>query len=1491
MASSKKAPSLIRPAGARMDAGRGDHPGFIRPKHWIGKRRVLNRPLFVVSLILVAVTVPALVLIHRAMLQSQAGGLRRLAESLATEGKEVEAYEQLERYTMLVGSEDVETLQMKADLLAKAKSPSYKILHKEAMVQRQILHLKPTLTKNRRRLAELHLAIEQYQLAAAEARELLKKDKADPVGLRVLADSYYAAKDYQQAQNSYKQAIKVNPADILSYARLANCFIQAGEEKQAIAVIDQMVAKNSESGEAFYRRYIFRRSIAPEKNPVEDLEKALELAPENLDILLQAAQQSLTDAKWELARQRYQKVLDLAPKGDPNRVTAHVGIGNTYVGAREPAKAIDAWKRGLSEVGATNYPLNLRLAETLILEGELDEVQGRLNVLRKNLRDIFASTRRTAELVAYQQAIDLVEARYHVANREERKAIPLLRSAAQADLGSQQLTYDSLQLLGNLHAQFEEWDAASDCLQRAAVLRPDSLSTRAALGTALSEAGRLDEALSAFGMLSQGDRVSPLILFTLAKLHYRKQANLDRGKQSWQQFLAVLRACRENRVLPIDTTLLETSYLASIGEYGKASGGLIAEEIRLLRKMFDDVFATSLRRATGTAIQWVLAPFGQTSSIAERMQKLPVYSQKNTEDMVRLAIGMAELLDSAGKPATAEWMIDAVQRWRPGDPEVVLSKASIQASQGKFENAIKTVDDALGQLDSFSQQALLRFKSKLVAKLDDTDKILDVRAKMADAEPNNVENLTRLAEELVARGRLDEAKKRIDQLKNLEGDGGTHWRFALATLQLANVRAGHAEELPKASRLQEEIQARRPGWARGQLLGAMIALADGDVPRAIGFLKRTLQSGDRRVVIYRQLLALLLAEGELREADEYLAQLRQSLMQEPGFLPIALQLNAQRRQYSEAEVLARRAVEARPGDAQARIWLGNVLSMADKLEEAEEAYRQAIVVDPASLSARPALVRLLASQKRTDDARAVIDEMEKNDKLGERRDMLIARCYELINDVPAAKKFYLEALKKNPEDVVVLRNAVGFMVANGLPEAEDVLKRLEMKDPTDPFVRRTRAYWLVTRGDAESWNNALGLMADHDAAADLRVRALLLERLGGPDNLRQAIRLMEEVAGRTNEVTPNDRYRLALLYQRDGKLENATNHLRNIAFEEDADPLHVASCIELLLQAKRWKGEAEALLNRLEKQEPDRFRTISLRAKWLAQSGKTAQANALVKDAVEAGRSKAGFPLLLLGAARLFIQLGEFDEAEKMYRQLSEADPNGYVQLVTFLRDRRDRDTGDEAARICLAKIESSPIAERTLPLVLAAGLAGQCPVSAELDERIEKQLASAIPKSPEPIRLTRSLAERRLRQGRYEDAVDLFKKCIAAEPNNVADRNNIAIALSKLKRHTEAAEQIEHAIKYAGPKIEFLDSKGLVLLAMGNIEGALNAFYKVTTDSQAQAVHYLHLALANARANKLAESRDALQKARAKGIDIQQLSDDDRGMLGELGGLENRQL
>ncbi|MFO0949405.1 MAG: tetratricopeptide repeat protein, partial [Planctomycetota bacterium] len=923
MASPKNVPSLLRPTGPT-DKGRKDHPGFIRPEHWIGKRRVLNKPLFIVSLILVVVAVPALVLIHRAMLLSQADGLLRLADKLTAEGKDVEAYEQLERYSKLVGTQDVDTLQKKADLLAKAKTANFKIMHTEAMVHRKILESKPTLTKNRRRLAELLLSIEQYQLAGAEARELLKKDKADPVGLRVLADSFYAAKDYQQAQNSYKQAIKVNPADIVSYARLANCFIQAGEEKQAMAVIDQMVAKNPESGEALYRRYIFRRSVAPDSNPVADLEKALELAPENLDILLQAANQSLVDAKWEQARKRYQKVLDLAPKENPNRVAAFVGIGNSYAGAQDDAKAIEAWKKGLAEVGAANYPLNLRLVETLIQIGQLEEVQARIQLLRDNLRNIFASTRRTSELVAFQQAIDLLEARYCVAKREERKAIPFLRSASQADLGNPQLTFDALQLLGNLHAQFEEWDAASDCLQRASILRPDSQATRAALGTALSESGRVDEALSAFGTLSQGDRVSPSILFTLGKLHYRKQASLDKDKQSWQQFEAVIRVCRENKILPIDVTLLDTSYLAATDQFGKAAAGLIAEEIRLLRRMAEEAITSGTRRFVGNVIAGALAPFGQTSTIAERMRNLPMYSPKNVEDTVRLSIGMAELLDSAGKSTTAEWLIDLVLKARPDDPEVVLSKASIQASQGKFELAIKTIDDALRLLDAYAQQALLRFKSKLVAKLDDADKIIDVRSKMADTEPNNVENLTRLAEELVAKGKFDEAKKRIDHLKVIEGDAGTHWRYVLASLYLASGRAGPPEDLPKASQLQEEIQARRPGWARGQLLGAMIALADNNPTRAIGFLKRTLQSGDRRVVIYRQLLSLLMAEGELREADEYMAQLKRSMMQEPGFLPIALQLNASRKQFSEAEILARRAVEARPNDVQARIWLGSV---------------------------------------------------------------------------------------------------------------------------------------------------------------------------------------------------------------------------------------------------------------------------------------------------------------------------------------------------------------------------------------------------------------------------------------------------------------------------------------------------------------------------------------------------------------------------------------
>lgn len=1476
------------PVGGRLE----DHPGFQRPGTWTRARRVLNPRVLLYTIMIVALVVPSTYFWHRYQIQVSAGALLTHVDQLADEGKALEATLELQRYVELTGTESLETLLRMVKLLGQEDPPTLDGMRREARYQRRIIDKKPSLVDNRRRLAELLFSIGSYNLAIEEARILLKENKGDAAALLVLANSQYALQDYPQALAAYRQVVKLNPADIVSYSRMANCYVRTGDEKLASGVIDEMVARNPNSGMALYRRYMFRRALAPANTGTEDLERALVLDPKNPEILLQAANQSLAARNWDEAADRCARLVEVSRAGDGAWTAGQIGIGNARLGRSDVAGAMNAWREALTLVNDENFQLNFRLVETLIQSGELPEARQRLDRLRDALRKMASdSSRRVSEFVAVERSVDLLEAKYFAANNEPRKAIPLLRAASKTDMGNPAVTYDSLRLLGEMYARFEEWDAASEALQRAAAVRPEAADARFQLGRALARAGRIDEALGILNAIAQGGQAPAVAWVTLAQLNFQKQSTFEVADRDWTAFERALAEARARGVSISEIALFQASRWIADGHPNRAMATLVAADIALALRSARQALVATAGRALGRA----LAVTGRFPKTVQILGSLDASIPYRSEQFARIWIGMAELFAAAERPRLASAMLEQGTKWWPESENVSLAAATVLATQGKYDEAIAVLDRALALASEETRPSLSRAKGRIVGQIEDPERSLAVRSAMAESEPNNVDNLVALVETLARAKRFDEAEAAIRRLRALEGDEGTNWRYAEAVTTLAKASAesptgaADAAATAKATELSGQILARRPSWSRGQLLAGLVAMQKNEPDQAIDSFKRAIQYGDRRPYVYRELLALLVARGEFKEAEEYLARLRRGLVEQPAFLPIALELTTGRRNFEQALALARRNAQTRPDDAQARVWLGDVEALSGDFAAAEKSYTQAIGQDPKNLEAHLALIRMLAQLPgRGAEARAAVDALAKSPAVGDKTDLVLGYCYSLLGEAgrDEAKARYLAAIDAAPSDTGTLRAALRFLLDNRMPEAERAIARLEAINPNDPYLRRARAVWKSTLPDAASWKDALDLLADQNSAADLRVRALLLERMGGPDQLREAIRLLEEIAARPDEVTPADRYRLALLYQREGRLDSAIGHLRPIVFREDADPAYVASCLELLLRAGRWQGEAEVLLKRLREAEPESFRSRSLEARWLDKAGRRAEAVALVKEAMEKSRSNPKAAELKLGFARLLTQFAAVADAERVYRELAESDPLGYQHLVSFLAEQK---RGDEAARLCLTKYEQLGPVDGLPALIRAANVSAYCPVAAGLEEKIDDLLTLAMKKESDRARLARVVAERRLRRGRYLEALELYQLALAAQPNNIGDLNNLALCLSKLGRHSEAIEKIDQAIQLAGPKIELLDSKGMILLAGENLDPALAAFQKVTSDARASGIHFLHLAAASARANRPAESRAAIEKAKERGIDAQKLSEEDRRLLAELSGLEEK--
>lgn len=1449
-----------------------------RSKSEGGRRRVLNVKLLIATAAIVIVAGGSLHFWRGYQVRRQGESVLASAEKLAKDGKTKEAARQVKVYAGLAGT-NISALERMAALLEQQPNKSKDDSRRLARLHAEVLALDATRTDHRAKLARLHLDLGSNERAIDESKKWIAARPNEAAAHRVQADALYSLKRFPDAQAAYQKTIELEPKDVVAYARLANCYLQNHAPQKAKQTIADMVAKNPESGEAYFRRCLYRRSVLKE-DAVDDLDKAAELEPKNLSILLAAGGQSLADRRWSHAERYYGSAVKSASPGDPSLAAAYLGLGNAQYSMEKKNEAVATWKAALDKVGSGNLQVNLRLSEALVEIGQLDDAKTRLDRLRQKLRAFSSEKGRDpADVVAVTQVVDWLEARFWLQRDDVTRAVGLLESAARSELANVSITFSALELLGGLATQRQQWDQAAEYFQKAAILRPDAVGNRAALGEALIRAGRADDAITALSPLSGDAKLPTTVAVEIARAQLRKATAQDAKERNWSAFEASLADCRNRKAPAIDVVLLESGRLLAEGKYNEARQALIGAEFAQLWNVALEARWSLGRRLALSALPLARGKFpavGQTFA-ADWVRKQRVH------DIVRLWVGFAEIAESSGDSAAAERMLRTASTLFPRSARLAMATASLLSARDP-KTAVELLDQAYANAEPAERNAILRYQASVALRLADRQAVIAVLRKVVQHSQRDFDSRFDLCQQLLRINDFAGADQVIDDLKKIEGENGTLWRAARVSRLLspaANKDERPAEDiLLQADALLAEIAQRRPQWERTHVLAGTLAIVRGDENKAIGEFEKSVRCGNAAPEVQRQLLSLLIQKGDMRTADAYIARWRKQVTRNADLLPLAMQVSLDKGRPVEAETLARQALADRPNDPASHLLLAQVMTASGKKAEAEKCYRDAVALNPRALSPKMALLRHLAMQGSQKDAETALADIVANADLGAKPELVLGFCHSMVKQTETAKKYYQKAIEQYPDDPAVLRLASTFFLAQGLPEADETVKKLQARQPDDPGARRARAFQLLDRQNAGQWQEGLDLLANQDATPDLRLRSMLLERMGGPDNHREAVRILEEVANRPADGTAADRLRLAQLYAVDGRIELALAQVAKLTANPQCEAAALAHYVDFSLQLHRRSDEAGSCLERLEKARPDDFASVVLRARWFQAGGDEAAAFERIEQFLNTKRASPKWPDHLRAAAEACAAMNLADKADAYYQQLAATGPRGLEAWIVFLMGRGE---AARAVNACLERLPAAKGAERTAFLVLAAHAVQGDGVAPEALNNVSQLLADELAQQPGSFPLVRSLAGLRLSQGAYAESIERYRECSKQQPDDIVVLNNLAIALSKSGSHDEARETIGKAIKTAGPKLELLDTKGLILLEAGNLSGAVAVFDQVTADPRSTAVHALHLAYACSRANRPNETRLAVERYRQRRLDVRQLSEDDRKMLAHL--------
>ena len=1410
-------------------------------------RRKINYKMLLCLLATTVVVTGSLFVVHH--FQS-----KRIARALLWQANRAEDQDQLDRMSRYLER----YLQFAPDDLASSGrlgklwasdsfAGNYRARHKAVSILETVLRTDSERADLRRLLVKAALEIGQHKTARDHLQAMLEENGI-PHGKmteveRGEVECYWgqlceAEKDKSaQAVAWYRVAVRHAPEAPIAYVRLA-WLLRAEAKKEneplkakaaqveADQLLDQLVEKNAESAQAYLARWRYRREfelINLEKTPTsarialtdaaEDVARALQRAPDSVEILLAAAdverlkfnhdREQNPDGRKE-ARRHLTRGLELQAK---------LGVR----GVHDPAQF------------QLLYQLtNILLDERQDPQTAPEEYSALVTEAASRITQLRRTRLRPASIIP--AVADYLQARIHIINDEYPRAEPLLTRSRtvlekQVDLGMQINL-----LLGACYHRLENPVGMLDSFNRVLKEDPNSMAALQGVAAAQSKLGQLDKSLQSYQMLMNQKKAPSGGWLDLARLEMQKQLRSERTVRKWEPAVAALRKA-------------ETS-LPNTPERERAA------------RLFD---ITLLNAEILTA--------QDRADEAERLLIEARDSQKEKRGPYWAAL--IELAEYRKDRAKAKALLAAAEK-EPDDVELRLVRARLlTAEKGEGWSALL---DAQG---NGAEQFLPEEQARLFAGLAEVwfraGNVAKARANCKRLASNPLHltdlRLRLFVFDLALQEDSEEAlQEALKDIRTVEDSVGPFTRFASALLKIRAARPLDQKEraklLEEASRDLDVVAEARPYWSKLAIARAEVCAQRGQPELAIDELRKAIAGGENTPNVVGKLVSTLYERQRYQEAFQELQKARQTLQANSDLHRLAASLALWKEQPLDALKHAQQAVEAETSNFRDLVWLGQMLDATDNSDEGLKKLRRAVELAPTDPGPHVALVQTLAGRGREGEARALIKSIEaKVDPA--RRPLALAQCFEALNDPAQAAKCYDAALHLQAGDIAVLRAVVLYRLrTNRIDGAEQVLQRIvrgevQASEDDKTWARQTLAVVLANGTDFARFQQALalaGVKVDDDGhpvhetgkvsierteAVLTRARVLAMQPMR-PFRER-AVELFENL-DRSQALTPNDKFILAMLYEAGGQWPKTQEQLDYLVVQYPGAQQYLAQYVQLLLQHGDTR-RAEVELKKLEELETRRavgtnvFGTENLRAMLLEKTGQKDEALALIRKAVGRRGTRPDAVVVLLAALARAEKFAEaFDLCEETWRK----QPDNKVRpevlggaTVSLLRSMKPTD---------------------------------------EQVTRLEGCLKRAIAANADRMVLRLHLADLYDLRARYPEAEALYREVLAKEPNNAIALNNLAWLLSHQgSRNEEALALIGKSIQGFGRRLELLDTRAMVLLRMGRTDEALADLREVTMETPS-APRLFHLARAQHAVRDREATVKTLRQAKALGLTADQL-------------------
>lgn len=1202
--------------------------------------------------------------LHAYQMTRNASSILNQAESAQHTGNNVEAVKLFKEF-LNYRPKDREVNEELANLmieLAEKPGHTFRQVSDAKNFLEKVLVMHPELTKLRRRLVDYSMETHRPLDAISHINLLLDTDQADPalqvkyaqcqvtVGNDREANKVLAGLvGYDLTLDTFAEPTKP-PAGVHepdAYLQLARLLYRSKGREAADPVMNRMVELNSDSFQAYLERARYRMQLRTlEKGKLEpgeqadkvqielqegalaDANKALELAPDDANVIAVAAQLLLPQQKYAEARE----LLEHGIKKNPKSESLYTMMVSTAMSeSKNSDEAIEYLAAGLKQLPES--PQLLQTYAELLMDR--DDVEGVRDTLTKMEKAGYMN-----EWIAFYRArIQFHDKQWLQAARQFERLRPNMARKPEY------LKVTDL-LLAQCYENLGEPDRAVDAAKRVLETDPNSVQAHLLMSRSYALLGKpeLSKEQIRLASLIRQDHPDDNLgsdKTNLVQTLLDEQMKLPKDKRNWKGVDKVVEASlKENQKLTdaqresfkVDVEMLKENYVTAY----KA-------DVAALQKYPRDVSLWLLKmniveRAPVPTPEGVenKAEAARISAEIKRKKLFEIMdaADKAVGDNVQLRIQRGHLLTryrkSVAKVARKKTDKNASQtpetKPDPDRQEIIAELAKLEMG---IDDPKKFSDDE--QVAFWNTQGMAYYRLR---DYHDVRRCWLVVANKRPGDESIREALFTLALDFDEHKDADSA---VADIRKVSGSDSALYLFCIASRSVAKVQAelhgkrgmeqAEAAELAQALAALNEALKLRPGWHEIAHLTGTINDIQGDYDKAIENYRTALLLGPANNTISHRIVQLLYAQGRADEVDEALSSIKSLSSGDPlTRLKIKTELDKKNAEGSEqALAKALEAVQDDPENVQNHLILAQVYDsmIPPQPENAEAEYRLAIETDP---EVPMSWLMLLSHLKRENKGLVAHEVMNQaKEKLSEKtRPMVLGPAFEMNGDVKSAERQYLDAEKGQPGEIGAMRALAAFYIRAQQHERREALlvpkqaaayeksaidyrdraivyldKILNAKSGTEDlqivfWARRTKARVLAGLEGYQNLQAAIRLIEQNASAGtltpeDMRLEADLLAGRADFESRNKAIDLYEQIVkskgGRLqdlkDQLSPHEQILLADLYNRMGRWPQARDTMEGLIATDKHNRRYVSTLVQMFLQhddltsARQWLVELD----------------------------------------------------------------------------------------------------------------------------------------------------------------------------------------------------------------------------------------------------------------------------------------------------------------------------